>query len=224
MSNELADRIRARAGELKLSQREVARRAGIPESTLRNILAGTSESPRGRTLSAISEALETSEHWLITGQQVLPNELRRADVALPPLSDLPRDVPVLGTVAGSELGRGAFQLSPDVVDYVRRPPGLFGARDAYALYVEGLSMFPKFDQGELVYVHPHRKVLIGDFIVIQEPDTNNGESRGFIKQFVRQTPTLLHTRQFNPEAKLDFVIRPGLTWHKVLTLADLLGV
>ena len=46
----------------------------------------------------------------------------------------------MGTAAGAMLGKGAFQLSSDVVDYVRRPQALTGARGVYALYVEAIGV------------------------------------------------------------------------------------
>jgi phage repressor protein C with HTH and peptisase S24 domain len=131
---------------------------------------------------------------------------------------------VLGTVAGAELGKGAFQLTSDVVDYVRRPHGLLGAKDVYALYVEGESMLPKFEPGDLVFVHPHRKPRNGDYVVIQEPDSDNGGPRGFIKRLVAVTTKLIRTEQFNPKSNIDFVIRPGLQVHKVMTDGELYGV
>lgn len=222
----VADRIRERLDATGLSARAASLKAGGSAGLIRNILTGASEHPRGDTLSKLAAVLGVTEQWLLTGSDEVPaSELRAApDVRLPSHGELPRDVPVLGTVAGSELGRGAFQLTPDIVDYVRRPYGLIGARDVYALYVEGDSMAPKFEPGDLVFVHPHRKPLPGDYIVIQEPDTDNGAPRGFIKRLVRVTGTALRTRQFNPEANLDFILRPGLVWHKVMSHADLYGI
>jgi phage repressor protein C with HTH and peptisase S24 domain len=236
MMESIADRIRQRMKVLKLSQRETARLAGIPESTLRNIFAGKSESPRGVTLRRLAEALQTTERWLVAGEEeaapetppspASPSEFRLAeDVPIDVLlRSLPKDVPVMGTVAGSELGKGAFQLTNDIVDFVRRPYGLLGAKDIYALYVEGESMQPKFQPGDLVFVHPHRKARNGDYVVVQEPDSDRGEPRGFIKRLVAVTAKLIRTEQFNPPAKIDFVIRSGTIVHKVVTDGELYGV
>lgn len=201
---------------------------------IQNILAGKSANPRGDTLQKLAEVLQVSERWLISGDEQpasstatrtsaeLQTEVRFApDVKVPTAYTLPKDMPLYGTAAGSELGHGAFQLSADVIEYVRRPPGLFGVKDAYALYVEGDSMYPKFEQGDLIFVHPHRKARGGDYVVVQEPDTNNGESRAFVKRLRKVTGTMLVCEQFNPAATIEFVIRPGLVWHKVLTDGDL---
>jgi phage repressor protein C with HTH and peptisase S24 domain len=229
--SDLATRIRQRLEALDLSARRAAQLAGGSESMVRNILVGASESPRAETISKLAPVLQVSEQWLMTGEDARPmppgdsSEFRMADPAsAESLRNLPKDVPVLGTVAGSELGKGAFQLTTDIVDYVRRPFGLLGAADIYALYVEGESMVPKFEPGDLVFVHPHRKARPGDYVVIQEPDTDRGEPRGFIKRLVSTTSRLVKTQQFNPRASIDFVIRPGLVVHKVMTDGELYGV
>jgi phage repressor protein C with HTH and peptisase S24 domain len=234
MNENLADRIDARRKELKLSIRGLGLKSGLPESTIRNVLNGTSDNPRGDTLTKLAFGLDVTEQWLLTSGTAAedtgvappngPGNVRFADVPFPAIGQLPKDVPVLGTVAGSELGKGAFQLSPDVVDYVRRPFGLIGIGEIYALYVEGESMSPKFEPGDLVFVHPARKARNGDYVVVQEPDNNNGEARGFIKRLIAVTTKLVRTEQFNPKATLDFVIRPGLKVHKVMTDGELYGI
>lgn len=220
----IAERIQQRLEALGLSVRGASLAAGGSESTIRNILDGRSENPRGDTLRKLAPVLGVTEQWLLTGSDEPPSEVRPANVKVPRPTESPRDVPVYGTVAGSELGRGAFQLTTDVVDYVRRPAGLEGARDAYALYVEGESMVPRFEPGNLVFVHPHRKPVRGDYVVIQEPDSDNGGPRGFIKRLVRVTATRIVTEQFNPPATIEFVLRPGTLVHKVMTDDDLYGI
>lgn len=227
-----SQRVEGRLKELGLTPRAASLKVSDNPDLFRNVLRfGDDANPKQKTLGQMAEALEWSVDELIA-EDAQPakrggerhSEVRRADVPFTQLGQLPRDLPVLGTVAGAMLGKGAFQLTNDVVDYVRRPPGLIGAKDAYALYVEGESMIPRFEPGELVFVHPHRKAVTNDYIVIQEPDSDNGGPRGFIKQFVKQTQTLLRTRQFNPPANIDFPMRPGLIWHKVLRGDELYGV
>lgn len=226
----LADRVRARLLEVGKTANAASIEAGGSPSLIPNILNGRSASPRGQTLSKLATVLGVTEQWLLTGDEppaapaVLPrtSEVRPAPVPVP-FGD-PKDLPVLGTAAGGELGNGSFQMTTDVIDWVRRPAGLSGAKDAYALYVEGDSMSPRFEPGDLVFIHPHRKPLSGDYVVIQEPDSNNGEPRAFIKKLVKVTGTTLMVTQFNPPATINFILRPGLIWHKVMTDGDLYGV
>lgn len=235
MSETMKSRIQRKLDELGLSARAASKLAGGSESLIRHVLTGASSNPRGDSLKKIAAVLHVSEQWLLTGDESapaespaplapLPNELRMADADPSLLRNLPRDVPVMGTVAGAEMGKGAFQLTADIVDYVRRPFGLIGAKDVYALYVEGTSMVPRFEPGDLVFVHPHRKPRGGDYVVIQEPDSNNGEPRGFIKRLVAFTAKTIRTEQFNPPTKIEFVNRPGTIVHKVMADGELYGV
>lgn len=232
MAETISHRIRQRLEALNLSVRGAAKQAGIPESTLRNIIEGHSQFPRGDTLTKLAGVLKVSEQWLLTGQDVVPPSSpemldRATEVRVAPdfqgRFDGAKDVPVLGTAAGSELGNGAFQLTTDVIDYARRPYGLIGAPGVYALYVEGESMSPRFEPGDLIFVHPHRKPLGGDYVVIQEPDSSNGEPRAFVKRLIKITGATIRVEQFNPRTNIDFVIRPGVVVHKVMTDVDLYG-
>lgn len=151
-------------------------------------------------------------------------EVRPAAVTLPAIGNLPRDVPVLGTVAGSDYERGAFQLSSDAVDYVRRPPGIAANKQAYALYVEGESMVPKFDPGDLIYVNPLRPVRPGDYVVIQELVGDDDTVRGFVKLYVKRAGDWHVVRQYNPAGELRFPVRDeAVKVHLVLSMSDLLG-
>lgn len=60
----------------------------------------------------------------------------------PTIGSMPIDVPVMGTAVGGSAGD--FQLNGQVVDYVRRPPGISGNRGAYCIYMTGTSMEPRF--------------------------------------------------------------------------------
>ncbi len=234
MNDDLKTRISQRLAEIGLSRRDASLRAGGSESLVSNILLGKSENPRYDTLVRLAEVLGVTPGWLTGAETERPatpssattpaaSEVRSASFPQGLSDPMPRNLPVFGTVAGGELGDGSFQLTPDVVEYVRRPPALAGAPDAYALYVEGESMVPKFEPGDLVFVHPGRKPLPGDYVVIQEPDTRNGEPRSFIKKLVRILPATIKCTQFNPPATLDFMNRPGTRVHKVIHGNDLFG-
>lgn len=232
MTETLADRIQQRLDALGLSERAASLKATGSDATIRMIRTGKSREPRDSTLEALAKVLDTNLTWLKYGADAAepiasttaahPNEVRpTTGVPLPFNLQLPKDMPVLGAAAASELGNGSFQLTTDIVDHVRRPPGLMGVPDAYALYVEGDSMSPKFEPGDIVFVHPHRRARAGDYVVIQQPDLAAGETRAFIKRLVSAGPTVLRVKQFNPVATIDFPISRGLVWHKVILNEEL---
>jgi phage repressor protein C with HTH and peptisase S24 domain len=240
--SDLTNRIEERLKAVGLTANAASVQATGSPSTIPNILLGRSKNPRTDTVEKIALVLKCRPAWLITGELPIEadldppspdpdalgldliSEFRDAGIEMKSVRQLPKDVPVLGTVAASELGKGAFQFTSEVIDYVRRPFGLLGARDIYALYVEGESMIPKFEPGDLVFVHPSRKPRGGDYVVIQEPDTDNGGPRGYIKRLKSVTATMVRTQQFNPPTNIDFIIRGGLVVHKVLSEGELYGI
>lgn len=229
--SDLVDRINERLKVVGLTANAASLQATGSPSTIANIINGRSKHPRTDTIEKLAAVLKCNPLWLMSGEggpevdfASARSEIRDAGFGLGPVGQLPKDVPVLGTAAGAELGKGAFSFTSEVVDYVRRPFGLLGDKDVYALYVEGESMVPKYEPGDLVFVHPGRKPRGGDYVVVQEHDHNNGGPRGYIKRLVTITGKFIKTEQFNPKAAIDFAIRPGVVVHKVLTEGELYGI
>ena len=148
-------------------------------------------------------------------------EVRPADVELPSRSAMPQDVPVLGTAAGSE--EGAFQID-GVVEYVRRPPGMMGVRDLYAIYVVNSSMEPEHHPGDLRFVHPGRPVRIGDTVVVQTKVGEHGTVQAYIKRLARLTPDSVVLVQHNPPTTIEIKRPYVLHMHRVLSMNELFGV
>ena len=161
--------------------------------------------------------------------EATPAAQPRSDVRIAPNApvfnplDLPKDVPVLGTAAGSHVG-GAFQISGGAIDYVRRPPGLIGARDVYGLYVEGTSMEPQFFPGDLVYVHPHRPARVGDPIVVQTRLSHDADIEATIGIYRKQTEKHLVIQKHNPAAEVQILRNAGLSFHRIMRNNELYGV
>ena len=155
---------------------------------------------------------------------LLSAEVREANVEYPAIAQLPRDVPVYGTAAGSFLGQGAFQFEGGVIEFVRRPPALMGSKAVYALYVEGTSMSPEHNPGDLRFVHTTRPPRPGDSVIVQLRTKEDGEVEGYIGRYVKQTPQYLVIHKLNPEStvqlKRDYVVAV----HRVLTVNDMFGV
>gem|GEM_PF-242085 len=243
MANTIADRIRERLNTMNLTAQGASLKAGLSRDALRKLLANESQIPTGKTLTGLAQALEVSEQWILTGSNAIPDkvqdpasgsgtflhhaqrgrsEVRAANVPLPTRFDMPDDVPVRGTAAGSHL-KGAFQFTSDAIDYVRRPPALMGARDIYALYVEGSSMEPQYFPGDLVYVHPHKPPRVGDVIVVQAAvDDANVEAT--LGVYVKRTEQFLVILKRNPEAHVQLKRERVKAIHKVLTTNELFGV
>lgn len=64
----IGSRLRARRKELKLTQVQVAQRAGIKQGTLSELETDKTNAPAGLTLAGLCRALETNARWVLEGK------------------------------------------------------------------------------------------------------------------------------------------------------------
>lgn len=232
MVETIQDRIRSKMEEHALNPSQLSIRAGVHKDTVRKLLASDQQQPHGKTLRGLASALGVSEQWLLTGIEALEHnpatpppltgDARVADVPPPQMVQLPTDVPVFGTAAGSH-GAGAFYME-GVIDYVRRPPALVGAKNVYALFIEGSSMEPEHNPGDLRFVHPDRPPRIGDSVIVQTRNGSEDSIEATIGRLARRSSTTLTIGKLNPPADLEIETSRILAVHKVLTLNELFGM
>ena len=126
----------------------------------------------------------------------------------------PRDfIPVRSAGRGGSEQEMFLQDGP--IDYVRRPPSLAQVRDAYAIYVVGDSMQPRFRPGQILHVNPFKPAQPGAGVVVTK---TNGAV--LIKEFVRQDGKTLHVRQYNPAETLDYLTAEVAAVHVVVGLQE----
>ena len=136
---------------------------------------------------------------------------------------MPRDVEVLGTAVGG--GDREFAFNGEVIDRVRRPPGVAAASGIFAVYVAGDSMAPRFDPGDLVYVNPHLPARPGTDVIVELHGADEVPGACYVKRYVRRAGGLVVLAQFNPprddiEIPEDRVKKI----YRILTTAELLGI
>lgn len=224
MANDLKSRIKQRLDELGLSAEGASKKAGLSRSFLRLLMMHETGNPRTDSLIKLAEALETTPNWLMTGSEgdAPVREVRPADVERPLRQEMPADVPVMGTAAGSHAG--SFQFEDDVIDYVRRPPALMGAKDIYAIYVEGSSMEPEHRPGDLRFVHPHRPPRVGDSVVVQIRSAQDAPVEAMIGHLIRRNGETIVIGKLNPQTELSLQRITVVSIHKVLDMNELFGV
>ncbi len=81
----------------------------------------------------------------------------------------------------------------DGIGYTPRPANLGGVRAAYAIYMVGESMEPRYEQGWLLHVNPFKPPVRGRDVVVYK----RGQAV-LIKQFVGWEAGVLVLRQLNP--------------------------
>lgn len=149
------------------------------------------------------------------------------DAPLPPYRrEMPKDVPVYGTVVGGD-GQQTFdfELNGNVVDHVRRPPRIFGRADVFAVYVTGESMSPWRKPGQLVYVESAKQARAGDYVLVElTPRDGDSVRPALVKELVAVTPTKVRLSQHNPPKVFDIDRRTVLRILRVMDWDELLGV
>ncbi|GHF25017.1 hypothetical protein GCM10017044_19740 [Kordiimonas sediminis] len=107
-----------------------------------------------------------------------------------------KSLPILGRAAGG-IGNAIVEETP--IDWTYRPPSLATARDAFAVYVTGSSMEPKYRPGDLVYIDPRKKLIPGRYVLVETSD-----HAGLIKEYVGWHNNMLILKQLNPASELSF--------------------
>jgi phage repressor protein C with HTH and peptisase S24 domain/lambda repressor-like predicted transcriptional regulator len=133
----------------------------------------------------------------------------------------PEMVPVKGTGAGGSDGENEW--NGETVDNVARPQSLIGVPNAYAVYVYGDSMAPRYRHGELVFMHPGRPPSRGCYVLVQigaASDPSSSTARALIKEYVRQTPAKLFLAQLNPPKTIEIDMKLVKGIHRIVASGE----
>lgn len=132
-----------------------------------------------------------------------------------------RDLPVRGVAAAGT--DALFITNGEPHDWLLRPAVLIGVNEAYAIVAAGTSMEPRYFDGEVVFVHPGRRVAPGyhTFVVVQfYPDEEGEAPKAIIKKYERQTGSELVLSQYNPPQELRFPIETVKSIHLIVNPSD----
>jgi phage repressor protein C with HTH and peptisase S24 domain len=155
------------------------------------------------------EAVQTAQFLDVSQEEVLK---RAGDTDAPPPEPARRGRPPRATTGHVPLprhdtmpiksaGRGGNDqqmfLEDGPIGYTPRPANLAGVRDAYAIYMVGDSMEPRYNQGWLLHVNPFKPAIRGRDVVVYKKD-----QAVLIKQFVGWNGDTLVLRQLNPDETL----------------------
>lgn len=133
----------------------------------------------------------------------------------------PLEVDVLGVGAGGD--DGGFEFNGQIIERVRRPPGIATLTNVWALYIIGTSMIPRFEEGELAYAGG-RAPVPGDYVVIELfPEEGKSVGKGFVKRLVRRTASEIIVEQFNPAKQLKFDPYEIKGMTRIIPWRELLG-
>lgn len=117
----------------------------------------------------------------------------------------------------AECGPDGWSLwNGDVIDMVDRPANLRGVPGAYAVYVVGASMEPRYHPGELVHIHPGKPLTIGAYVLVQRRPKDGETPAAVIKRLIKRTGTKIVLEQFNPHKTFDIRADDIVSIHRVV--------
>jgi phage repressor protein C with HTH and peptisase S24 domain len=191
-------------------------RAGVTQADLARHLrlapSAVSRMLKGERQMKLLEAVQVADFLGVSQDEVL----RHAGAALdpPPRAEPPRrgrpprlmppggsppgqadTIPIRSAARGG--GEQAMFLGDGPIGYTPRPTNLAGVRDAYAIYMIGDSMEPRYEQGWLLHVNPFKPPTRGRDVVVYKRN-----QAVLIKQFLRWDSEALVLRQLNPPLEL----------------------
>ena len=182
------ERVRQRRLELGLSQAELGRRAGVPQSTIGQIENGRNKS--STKILELANALETSVEYLVDGAKTVRQELPNITATGYRLDT----VPVISWVQAGEW-RDIEHYDLDDAEFIQVTKAI---KDGFALRVQGDSMQPEFADGDIIVIDPHASQDNNSYVVA----IHDGKATFKKLVFDGETPYL---KPLNPQY-------PLLTW------------
>ena len=219
----LAKRLQETMERAGLTQAGLARKASafgesVSQQVVQHLTSGRNTT--SKSLVPIAKALDVSVEWLTTGEggnftvKGGGANLRASKAMRDNARDAER-VPVLGM---AECGPDGWSLwNGDIIDTIPRPMNLAGAPKAYAVYIVGDSMEPRYYSGELAHVHPGKPVTIGAFVLVQMRPDHDGETpKAVVKRLIKRSATKITLEQYNPPKKFDIKTDDIVSIHRVV--------
>lgn len=228
----IGGRLRSALAAAGLRQKALAAHFNVTEQAVSQWFRNETAPDMGKMFE-LEKLLAVRAEWLLHGTEpraaaAVNGDLTEAEKELFTPTDLniqqwSRDVPILGGASCGEYG--LFEFNGQTLDHARRPPRLVGVKGIYALYVHGESMVPWREPGELVYVHPHQPVKIGDYVVVQMvPEGPEALPAAYIKRLIRRTAERLVLVQFNPREEKSLPMKKVKSIHRIMGWSEILGL
>lgn len=173
---------------------DLARAAEVSGVAAGKWIHGDSQ-PKAGKLKLIARFLDVSDDWLLTGKEAAPRLDNNVDLSEKILFD-GRPVPVISWVAAGSFGPIATVLKDAEVDEYL-PPIRECGKNGYGLVVTGISMSPKFEPEDRIYVNPDFQVSdlkTGDLVIV----SCTGDNEATFKQLIIEGTTK-YLKPLNPK-------------------------
>ncbi|MFT6987810.1 MAG: SOS-response transcriptional repressor LexA [Psychromonas sp.] len=168
----LGNRIRERRKEKKLTQAAVAKSVGVSSASVTQ-WENDDNAPRGSNLIALAKALNCEPDWLLHGKSSPPLDVNNV-IAGPELQGL---YPVISWVQAGDWSSIHEIHAADAIHY---PCPVKCSNKTFLLKVQGMSMSPTFNEGELIFVDPDVQPINGKYIIARLDDENEATFKQLI--------------------------------------------
>lgn len=180
--------------DMDVSNAKLARMIGVSRPTIGNWIEGKS-APTGENLTNLANALKVDPNWLMSGKESQVRLDNNVDIS----QKIPfdgRPIPVISWVAAGSFGPIATVLKDAEVDEYL-PPIKECGKNGYGLVVTGISMSPKFEPEDRIYVNPDFQVSdlkTGDLVIV----SCTGDNEATFKQLIIEGTTK-YLKPLNPK-------------------------
>lgn len=180
--------------DMDVSNAKLARMIGVSRPTIGNWIEGKS-APTGENLTNLANALKVDPNWLMSGKESQARLDNNVDLSQR-ISFEGRPVPVISWVAAGSFGPIETVLrDAEVGEYL--PPIKECGKNGYGLVVTGISMSPKFEPEDRIYVNPDFQVSdlkTGDLVIV----SCAGDNEATFKQLIIEGTTK-YLKPLNPK-------------------------
>lgn len=182
----LSERIKIAMQAAGMSQVELARACGVKPPSVHGWLNGKAKFLRGENLLLAARALNVSQDWLATGDGPMHAIATESPSSSAPAFDenvirVPmgtRPIPVISSVQAGALRDMDCPYEPGDGYAVIYTDDMSLSRWTFSLEVDGDSMLPRFQHGDLLIVDPELSPNPGNFVVAR-----NGTNQATFKKY-----------------------------------------
>ena len=122
--------------------------------------------------------------------------------------------------AGAQGGNGKLIITFDPVDRVKLPAFLEHVPGAYGLLIDGNSMFPAFEPGDVALVNPHLRPQRGRNVILYHTPPHGAEAEAIIKRLNGWNDREWDLEQYNPPMEFKEFRQEWPICHRVVGKYD----
>lgn len=163
--NTLSERLKLALKKSGLKKVDLARACGITRAAVGFWFSGQTQALDGANLANAAKALGVSSYWLATGKGPITETLQATtDTVYGIRLGGPRALPIISYVQAGAWREIVDSFPPGGADEYVKPRNEHGPH-SFALYVEGDSMTPEFNAGDIIIVDPDIAPNPGNYVI-----------------------------------------------------------